>query len=92
MKRKLIPPFLMLFAGAVVSIIMFRMHYKIKSMLLILFAVLVGFYVIGCLLKSMLDSFEKQNQEKAAAEKEENNNDSGEVEEEKEEGQKAQEV
>lgn len=68
MRRKWIPPFLMLFAGAVSSIIMFLLHYETKSMLMILIGVLVGFYIVGCLFKWMLDVFERQNEEKAAEE------------------------
>lgn len=62
MKRKLIPPFWMLLAGAVSSVIMFALHYETKSMLMILIGVLIGFYIIGCLFKWMLDLFEKQNE------------------------------
>ena len=69
MKRKLIPPFCMLFAGAVSGIIMLVLDYEAKKMLLILLGVLLGFYIIGCLFKFMLDIFEKQN-EPAAEEKE----------------------
>ena len=61
MKRKLIPPFLMLFSGALSSIIMFCLHYDTKKMLMILFAVLIVFYGIGCLFKLMLDIFDRQN-------------------------------
>ncbi len=57
-KRKLIPPFVMLFAGAVVSITMFVSHYKSKDMLVILLCVLLVFYVAGEVLKYMLDRFE----------------------------------
>lgn len=57
MKRKLIPPFIMLFAGAIVSIVMYMNDYEIKTMLWILVAVLVGFYIIGVLIKKTLDSF-----------------------------------
>jgi len=35
-KRKLIPPFVMLLAGAITSITMFALHYKSKDMLVIL--------------------------------------------------------
>ncbi len=62
MKRKLIPPFWMLFAGAVSSVIMYTLHYETKSMLVILTGVLIGFYILGCLFKWMLDLFEKQNE------------------------------
>ncbi len=62
MKRKLIPPFWMLLAGAVSSLIMYILHYETKNMLIILLGVLVVFYLIGCLFKWMLDLFEKQNE------------------------------
>ena len=61
MKRRLIPPFLMLFAGIITSIIMFRLHYEMKTMLVILLGVLFSFYIVGFLLKMMLDIFDKQN-------------------------------
>lgn len=61
MKRKWIPPFLMLFAGAVSSIIMFILHYNTQTMLTILLGILVGFYIVGSMFKWMLDVFEQQN-------------------------------
>lgn len=59
-KRKLIPPFVMLLAGAVTSITMYVLHYKAKDMLLILLCVLLVFYVAGELVKWMFDRFEAQ--------------------------------
>ncbi len=59
-KRKLIPPFVMLLAGAIASITMYILHYKSKDMLVILLCVLLGFYIAGELLKWMLDRFEAQ--------------------------------
>lgn len=70
MKRKLIPPFLMLFVGAIVSILMFMLDYETKTMMIVLLGVLIDFYIIGCLVKWMLDSFDKQNQEREAANEE----------------------
>jgi H+/gluconate symporter-like permease len=64
-KRRLIPPFVMLFAGAVTSITMRVLHYETKTMLIILLCVLVGFYIAGLVLKEMLDRFERQIEEKA---------------------------
>ena len=64
MKIKLIPPFLMLFAGAISSIIMFSLHYETEKMLLLLLGVMIGFYIIGSLIKLMLDIFDRQNEEK----------------------------
>lgn len=62
-KRKLLAPFLMLFAGAVASIAMFRLRYELGTMLGILLLILVVFYVIGFLITKMLDKFERQNEE-----------------------------
>lgn len=62
-KRKLIPPFVMLTAGAAASITMRLLHYETKTMLIILLCVLIGFYVAGCIIKEMLDRFERQIEE-----------------------------
>lgn len=58
MKRKLLPPFLMLLAGSTASIIMYIKDYEIKPMLLILLGVLLIFYLLGLISKRILDSFE----------------------------------
>ncbi|MDE6388625.1 MAG: hypothetical protein K2L82_12565 [Lachnospiraceae bacterium] len=62
-KRRLIPPFVMLLAGAITSITMRMLHYDTKTMLIILLGVLLGFYIAGCVIKGMLDRFEKQIEE-----------------------------
>lgn len=62
-KRRLIPPFVMLFAGAVVSITMRILHYDLQTMLVVLLCVLLGFYFVGRILQIMLDRFEQQIQE-----------------------------
>ena len=62
-KRKLIPPFVMLFAGAVSSITMRILHYDTGTMLTVLLCVLLCFYIAGCLIKRMLDKFEAQIEE-----------------------------
>ena len=62
-KRKLIPPFVMLLAGATVSITLRIEHYDTKSMLIILLCALIGFYVVGCIYEGMLDRFEHQLEE-----------------------------
>lgn len=66
MKRKLIPPFLMLSAGAVSSIIMHFNYYETNEMLMILLGVMLIFYIAGCLFTMMLNRFEKQNQTEEA--------------------------
>lgn len=62
-KRKLIPPFVMLLAGAIVSITMYILHYEVKTMLIVLVCVLVAFYMVGDTLRWMLNRFEAQNEE-----------------------------
>ena len=62
-KRRLIPPFVMLLAGAVVSITMRIFHYDLQTMLIVLLCVLLGFYFVGRILQIMLDRFELQIQE-----------------------------
>ncbi|MBQ6887511.1 MAG: hypothetical protein IJN54_08380 [Lachnospiraceae bacterium] len=65
MKRKLLPPFIMLTAGLITSIRTFCLHYDMKSSLIILLVVLVVFYVLGSIFKYILDLFEKENEQKA---------------------------
>ena len=50
-KVKLITPFLMLFAGAVASIIMYIRNFELVDMLWILLIVLLVFYVIGDIIR-----------------------------------------
>ena len=59
-KRRLIPPFVMLTAGAITSITMRILHYEMKTMLIILLCVLLGFYMAGSVIEFMLNKFEKQ--------------------------------
>lgn len=75
-KRKLLPAFLMLFAGAVVSIAMFFMEYHIKTKLGILLIVFIVFFIIGKLMQKMLDFFDKKNEK---PEEEDEEADEGEV-------------
>ena len=65
MKRKLLPPFVMLTAGLITSIRTFCLHYDTKSSLIILLVVLIVFYVLGSVLKFVLDTFDKENEQKA---------------------------
>ena len=62
-KRRLIPPFVMLFAGAIISITMRILHYEMQTMLIVLLCVLIGFYIAGSVIKYMLDKFEQQIEE-----------------------------
>jgi lipopolysaccharide export LptBFGC system permease protein LptF len=67
-RRRLIPPFVMLLAGAVVSIAMRLFRYETRTMLIVLLIVLVVFYLVGEVIKYMLDQFEKQIEENKAKE------------------------
>lgn len=60
MKRKLIPIFLMLVAGAVASIIAYIKDYELTRMLWTLLAALIVFYLLGTALKKVLDLFDDQ--------------------------------
>lgn len=62
MKRKLIPPFLMLSVGAVCSIVMHLNYYETNEMLMILLGVMIVFYIAGSLFTMMLNIFDKKNQ------------------------------
>lgn len=76
MKTKQIPLVVMLFAGAVASITTTLMHYELETSLWILLAVLLVFYVVGCVLQRTIDSFENANAKLA---EEESVSDEGEV-------------
>lgn len=77
MNTKQIPLIVMLSAGAIVSICTKVMHYELETALWILLAVLIVFYIIGCVIKRTLDVFEA---ERLKAEKEQEEvSDEGEV-------------
>ncbi len=59
-KNQLFAPFLMLLAGAVASLMMYRFHYDMKQMLLILLAVLLFFYVAGSFIQGKVNAFVSQ--------------------------------
>lgn len=68
MNRKTLPLLLMLSAGALTVIITFIRRFPLPGMLLALLLVMAAFYLLGLFIKSMLDSFERQNAKKAAQE------------------------
>lgn len=76
MKTKQIPLILMLVAGAVASISTKVMDYDLETALWILLAVLLVFYIAGCIIKRTIDSFEA---ERNKSEQEEDISDEGEV-------------
>jgi len=70
-KSKLFAPFLMLLAGAVVSLTMFLFHYSAGETLPVLLGVLIVFYLIGSLVQMKINSFISQINEAKAKEEEE---------------------
>lgn len=66
-KNKLFAPFLMLLAGAVSSIAMYLFHYSMKEMLPVLLAVLLVFYIAGCIIQKNVLSFMDQIREREMA-------------------------
>ena len=63
MDRKKIPAILMLSASAVTALIVYFRGYGLKVMIIALLAVLVCFYIIGSVIKMVLDSYYKANEE-----------------------------
>lgn len=57
LKTKSLPAILMLTGGAVSSIVTYVNHYSLKDMLIIVLLTLLGFYILGLLLKKLFDSF-----------------------------------
>lgn len=67
-KSKLFAPFLMLFAAAVASIVMFKGNYDTTDLLMILLCVMIFFYILGCLIQKKVLSFMNQIKEREIAE------------------------
>lgn len=65
MYRKYIPLIFMLTTGAITCIVSIVRKYTLFKQLLLLLIVLVVFYLIGALLKWMLDYFDRQNEKRA---------------------------
>lgn len=68
MERKMIPLALMLVAGAICSIVCFAQGYDAFTMLLVLFIVLLIFYILGCIIKRVMEAFERENEERSKEE------------------------
>lgn len=68
MTRKEMPLVLMLSAGLVTALIAYFRGFKLSAMLVALLATLVVFYFIGCVIRTILDSFDKKNAKKVADE------------------------
>ncbi len=69
-KNQLFAPFLMLFAGAVTSIVMFRGNYDTTDLLVVLLCVMTAFYFAGYLIQKKVLSFINQIREREEAEAE----------------------
>ena len=63
-KGKLFAPFLMLLAGAVTSIMMYRFKYSVKQTIIILVTVLIIFYAAGIFIQKKVISFVEQIRER----------------------------
>lgn len=57
MNTKRIPALIMLIAGAIACIVTYANHYNLKDMLTTLIWVLLVFWLIGLIVKKILDSF-----------------------------------
>lgn len=69
MKRKNWPIVIMLFAGAITSIVTFVRGMEMVEKLLWLLLTLLIFYGLGCLLVNVMNSFDKENERKLQEEK-----------------------
>lgn len=70
MNRRTMPFIWMLVAGVFTCIMTFINEYSIVDKLLILSIVMLIFYMLGTAMRKALDSFDRQNEEKARAEEE----------------------
>ena len=61
MDRKYLPILLMLSGGAVISIIAFVKGFTLLDTLIALLVVFVVFYILGSVIKWLLDVFDRQN-------------------------------
>lgn len=77
-KFRNIPAFVTLFAGFIGSVVMILQEYSLVRFLWILIAIMVGFYMVGLLLRLLLNKafkdLEAQKEEDSSEEKEENDN------------------
>ena len=70
MNRKNLPLILMLVAGAVTCIITLIRDYSVLGSLVALFIVLVVFFLLGSVMKWVLDYFDRENERKRLEEEE----------------------
>ena len=81
MNTRNIPALVMLTAGLVAGIVMFRMHYSLYTMSWVILLVFAVFYVLRCLIRLMLDKFGMQQEKKEAEQEGEAAQETGQQEE-----------
>ena len=81
MNTRNIPALVMLTAGLVAGIVVFRMHYSLYTMSWVILLVFAVFYVLGCLIRLMLDKFGMQQEKKEAEQEGEAAQETGQQEE-----------
>lgn len=66
LKTKQLPATIMLLGGAVAVVVTYIRGFSLKEILLIVLASLIGFYILGLILKRIFDSFriQRKDQEK----------------------------
>ena len=64
MNRKLLPVIMMLVAGVITCISTYIRNYTILEKLVALLVTLLVFYGLGCLVQSILNHFDKQNEQR----------------------------
>lgn len=68
MKTKTIPALIMLLAGAIASVAGIASRMEIVSFTKMLFIVLIVFYILGCIVKVILDKYFTETQEEETTE------------------------
>jgi len=71
MNRKYLPLAYMLTAGAVTGVVSYVLKFSLLRFLWSLVVVLFVFYIIGCIVKNLLDKFDEEIQEAQALEDDE---------------------
>lgn len=69
-KYKLFAPFLSLFSGAICLILMLVWGYSLSTIVWILLAVVLGFYIVGMLIQKRVHKFVEENEAKELEEAE----------------------
>lgn len=63
LRTKSLPALIMLTGGAVAAVVTFVRGFTLREMLLIVLFCLIGFYILGLVLKSVFDSFHIRKKE-----------------------------